>query len=121
MTTEITETPAENGVSVRRRNYMKALSLAEQIMSETGLLPTNFDVKVPAFAPNEPELRFYFHRDVAGLRQFRDGQMLTESMETREDGSVYIEATREISGVHVEAWTLFPADASAEAAEAVSA
>jgi hypothetical protein len=105
--------PAENGVSVQRRNYMAALSLAEQIMSETAKLPTSFDIRVPAFAPNEPELRFYFHRDVPGLRQFRDDQMLTETREDRAN-SVYIEATRDdVDGVRVVAWTLLDADGNA--------
>ncbi|MEV8432039.1 hypothetical protein ACWHLZ_27865 [Streptomyces chartreusis] len=112
MTTEITQAPTENGVSVQRQNYFKALSLAEQIMSETTKLPTSFDVRVPAFTPNEPELRFYFHHDVPGLRQFRDDQMLTETREDRAN-SVYLEATRDVDGVRVIAWTLLNADGNA--------
>jgi hypothetical protein len=114
VTTEATEPTTENA---QRASYMTALSLAEQIMSESSTLPTDFTISVKAYAPDEPELRFYFHRDVSGLRQFRDDQMLTESMETREDGSVYIEAVRQdVRGVRVEAWTLFPADVPAVSA-----
>lgn len=119
MTTEITETPAETGVSLQRQSYMAALSLAEQLMSETSQLPTDFEVKASASAPGSPELRFYFHRNAAALRQFRDDQMLTETMDRRKDGSVCIEATREdVRGVRVVAWTLYPADVATEAVSA---
>lgn len=117
MTTQITEAAPSSKDSMRRNNYMAALSLAETIMSETLALPTNFDVNVYPWAPNSPELRFYFHHDVAGLRQFRDEQMLTESAKEREDGSIYIEAVREdVEGVRVVAWTLSDAKPSAVAA-----
>ncbi|MCI3271438.1 hypothetical protein [Streptomyces cylindrosporus] len=113
MTTEVTQAPAENGVSVQRQNYFRALSLAEQILSETAKLPTNFDVIVHPWTPDAPVLRFYFHMDVPGLRQFRDDQMLTETREDRAD-SVYIEATRDnVDGVRVVAWTLLTADGNA--------
>ena len=99
--------PLHEALSPRRRSFMAALSLAETIMSETGAMPTDFSVVAYPWAPAAPELRFYFHHDVPGLRQFRDEQMLTESMSTREDGSTYIEATREdVAGVRVVAWTL---------------
>ncbi|UUU21673.1 hypothetical protein [Streptomyces sp. DSM 40750] len=114
MTTETTEPIAENGVSAQRGSYMAALSLAEQILSKSSTLPTNLDVTVHPWAPKQPELRFYFHRDVPSLRQFRDDQMLTESMVTRENGSVYIEAVREdVRGVRVVAWTLTDAAVTA--------
>lgn len=117
MTTETIEQTISDAHSVRRESYMAALSLAETIMSESLVMPTDFTVAVHSWAPKGPELRFYFHRDVPGLRQFRDNQMLTESTETREDGSVYIEAVREdVRGVRVVAWTLTDANASAVAA-----
>lgn len=109
--------PLSEALSPQRKSYMAALSLAETIMSEALALPTSFDVNVHPWTPNSPELRFYFHHDVSGLRQFRDDQMLTESVQTREDGSVYIEAVREdVSGVRVVAWTLSDAKPSAVAA-----
>ncbi|WP_328934193.1 MULTISPECIES: hypothetical protein [unclassified Streptomyces] len=102
---------------VQRRSYMTALSLAAQIMGETHALPNSFEVIVHPWAPAKPELRFYFHRDVPSMRQFRDDQMLTETMEPREDGSVYCEAVREdVWGVRVVAWTLTDAKAPAVAA-----
>lgn len=117
MTAETTELAPQTVADVRRKSYMAALSLAEQIMSETLAIPSDFKVEVPQWAPNEPELRFYFHRDVPGLRQFRDDQMLTESMTQRADGSVYVEASREdVRGVRVVAWTLTSAANSAVAA-----
>lgn len=117
MATEITERTAQPADLVQRNSFMAALSLAEQLMSETTALPTDFTVAAHPWTPNEPELRFYFHHDVAGLRQFRDDQMLTETMTTREDGSVYVEATREdVRGVRVVAWTLSNPAASAVAA-----
>lgn len=117
MTTETTELAPQPVDSMRRSSYMAALSLAEQIISETTTLPTDFQVAVKPWAPDKPELRFYFHRDIPGLRQFRDDQMLTESMETGQDGSVHIEATRnDVRGVRVVAWTLIPAEAPAVAA-----
>ncbi|MGV9282176.1 hypothetical protein [Streptomyces sp. NPDC003730] len=117
MTAETTEPTTDARDEVRRRNYMTALSLAEQMMSEAAALPSSFDIAVHYFAPDSPEIRFYFHRDAAGLRQFRDDQWMVEREEHREDGSVYIEATRpEIRGVRVIAWTLLPADESAAVA-----
>lgn len=120
MTTETTEPAVASVDSVRLNSYMTALSLAELIMSDcTGTLPTSFEVLVHSWAPTKPELRFYFHRDVPGMRQFRDDQMLTETMTTREDGSVYCEAVREDDdgdGVRVVAWTLTDAQPSAVAA-----
>lgn len=99
--------------TAQRNSYMTALSLAEQLISESAVLPTEFMVAARPWTPSEPELRFYFHDDIAGLRQFRDDQMLTESMETRNDGSVYIEAARDdVRGVRVTAWTLTPAAAA---------
>lgn len=115
MATEITERTPQSADLLRRNSYMAALSLAEQIMSETAALPTEFTVAVRPWAPAEPELRFYFHRDVAGLRQFRDDQVLTESTETQENGSVYIEAARDdVRGVRVVAWTLLDAGSLAD-------
>lgn len=99
--------PLAEALSPQRRNYMAALSLAEQIMSETTVLPTSLDVQVHAWSPLAPELRFYFHRDPEALRQFAAEQQLVESVTTRDDGSVYIEAARQIEqGVRVVAWTL---------------
>lgn len=116
MTEQITA-PVTPDVGVRRGSYMAALSLAEQIVSVSLALPADFSVKASEWAPDEPELRFYFHRDAGGLRQFCREQRLTESVEHREDGSVYIEAAGEpVRGVRVVAWTLFPAEASAVAA-----
>ena len=121
MTAQITEPAAQAAESEppsRLRNYMAALSLAEQIISDcTGTLPTSFKVLVHPWAPNEPELRFYFHRDVPGMRQFRDDQMLTETMQPRENGAVYCEAVRaDVRGVRVIAWTLTDPKSSAVAA-----
>lgn len=117
MTIQITDSVSDTTDSVRRGSYMAALSLAEQIMSETTALPTDFQVAARPWTPDVPELRFYFHRDLPGLRQFRDDQWLTETREDREDGSVYIEATREdVRGVRVVAWVLLPAEAAAAVA-----
>lgn len=121
MTDQITEPATQeagSGPSSRLRNYMAALSLAEQIVSDcTGTLPTSFEVIVHPWAPTQPELRFYFHRDVPGMRQFRDDQMLTETMHPRENGAVYCEAVRaDVRGVRVVAWTLTDPKSSAVAA-----
>ncbi|WP_141753779.1 zinc finger domain-containing protein [Streptomyces luteocolor] len=106
MTTQITEPTQPDADLVRRDSFMAALSLAEILISQTTKLPTSFDVRVAPWAQGEANLRFYFHHDVPGLRQFRDDQMLTERMEARKDGSVYCEATRDMDGVRVTAWTL---------------
>lgn len=117
MGTQTTDLPTQPADVVQRNSYMAALSLAEHIMSETGALPTDFTVASRPWEPGTPELRFYFHHDVSGLRQFRDDQKLTESVETRANGSVYIEAVREdVRGVRVVAWTLTDAEASVVAA-----
>ncbi|MCI4143016.1 hypothetical protein [Streptomyces sp. MMS20-AI2-20] len=106
--------PMQDALSPQRQSYMAALSLAETIMSETNVLPADFAIVAYPWAPTRPELRFYFHRDVPALRQFRDEQMLTESMTTRDDGSVHIEASRDdVRGVRVVAWTLTRATAAA--------
>ncbi|MGW2379266.1 hypothetical protein [Streptomyces sp. NPDC001658] len=121
MTAQITESAAQEAEaepSSRLRSYMVALSLAEQIISDcTGTLPTSFEVLVYPWAPTAPELRFYFHRDVPGMRQFRDDQMLTETMQPRENGAVLCEAVRDdVRGVRVVAWTLTDPKSSAVAA-----
>lgn len=118
MATEITELAPQPTDLVQRNSFMAALSLAEQIMSETTALPTSFEIAVYPWRAGEPELRFYFHHDLPGLRQFRDEQFLTESRQDRENGSVCFEATGElVRGVRVVAWTLL----SAEMASAVAA
>ncbi|MFC8124691.1 hypothetical protein [Streptomyces sp. NPDC057302] len=106
MTAENTEPATQDADSTQRNRYMAALSLAETLISQTATLPTSFTVRASAWTDDAPELRFYFHRDVPGMRQFRDDQMLTETMETRADGSVHCEATRDMDGVRVNAWTL---------------
>jgi hypothetical protein len=120
MTIETTEPAIASAEDVRRSSYTAALSLAGLILSDcTGTLPTSFEVTVHTWAPTKSELSFYFHRDVPGMRKFRDDQMLTETMTTRDDGSVYCEAVREDDdgdGVRVVAWVLMPAEAPAVAA-----
>lgn len=106
MTTEITDPTGRLTVDVRRHWHSTALALAAQIISESSVVPTHVDVRVPDWAAGTTEVHFYFHRDVASLRQFRDEQMLTEAREDRASG-VYIEATRDdVGGVRVIAWTL---------------
>ncbi|MFF2651504.1 hypothetical protein [Streptomyces sp. NPDC058045] len=106
MTTQSTEPEQSTADNPQRGSYMAALSLAEQIISETHTLPTVFEVAAPPWAATEPVLRFNFHMDVPGLRRFRDEQHLTETSETRKDGSTYIEATGHVYDVRVVAWTL---------------
>lgn len=106
MTTEITEPAGRLTVDVRRHLHSEALALAAQLISESSVVPATVDVRVPDWAAGTTEVHFYFHRDVASLRQFRDEQMLTETRENRASG-VYIEATRDdADGVRVIAWTL---------------
>lgn len=106
MTTQTTEFQQTTGDSTQRKSYMEALSLAEVLVSQTETLPSEIEVRVFPWRSSEPELRFYFHMDIPGLRQFRDDQMLTERTETRADGSVYVEAKRDMDGVLVVAWSL---------------
>ena len=106
MTTDTTETFGRLTVDVRLYWHRTALSVAEQIISETSVAPTSFEVRVPDWSAGTTEISFYFHRDVVSLRQFRDEQMLTETREDRESG-VYIEAAADHhEGVRVVAWTL---------------
>lgn len=114
MTIEITEPATQSVDSVRRSSYAAALELAELLISQSNTLPTSVTVNVYPWAPGAAELRFYFHHDVPGMRQFRDDQMLTETMETRADGSVHCEATRDMDSVLVTAWTLSQPQADAE-------
>lgn len=114
MASETTELAPQPVDSAQRSSYMKALSLAEQIMSETSALPTNFIVAVPHYAPDQPGICFYFHHDLAGLRQFRDDQWLSETREDRDNGWVYFEVKgAALGGVSVSAWTLLDAEEAA--------
>lgn len=117
MTSQITEASASSTDDVRRNSYFAALSLAEQIMSVTTVLPTNFDVQVEAWSPSAPQISFYFHRNPEALRAFAAEQQLAVSVTTRGNGSVYTEAVRlDAQGVRVVAWSLSPANPSAVAA-----
>ena len=117
MGTKITEASETSTTDVRRTNYLAALALAGQIMSESSALPSDFTVAVYAFAPNAPEIKFYFHRDLDGLRQFADERGLTVSATDRPDGDVYYKAVGQpIDNVVVTAWSLVSADAPAVAA-----
>lgn len=117
MTTETTEPTTQASDDGRRARFMKALSLAEQLMSEMATLPFQFEIYASTWGDYEPEIRFYFHMDIPGLRQFRDDQALTETTETRNSGAVYIQAARDdVRGVRVVAWTLTD-PSSAEATE----
>jgi hypothetical protein len=116
VTTETTESTGRLTVDVRRHLHMAALSLGVQIVGESSVVPTMIDVRVPDWATGQTEITFYFHRNVADLRQFRDEQMLTETREDRATG-VYIEATADdVEGVRVIAWTLLDADGNAAVA-----
>lgn len=116
MTIESTEATPTTTDSIRRSNYKAALEWAARLVDETTDLPNDVTITVQPWAPDAPEIRAYFHRDVPKLRQFRDDQMLTETMTTREDGSVYIEATGEADGVRLVAWSLTAPTAAAVAA-----
>lgn len=118
VTTQTTDPAPATTDIVQRNSYMAALSMAEIVMSQTTTLPTKFEVITFPWAADAPVLRFYFHLDVPGMRQFRDEQMLTERMETRADGSVYCEATGDMDGVRVVAWTLTNPPADTEAVNA---
>lgn len=114
MTTETTELAPQAADSVQRNSYMAALALAEQLMNVTTVLPTNVDVQVHAWSPSLPQISFYFHRNLEALRKFAAEQQLTESVTTRDNGSVYTEAVRQSEqGVRVVAWTLSDAKPSA--------
>jgi hypothetical protein len=116
VTTESTELTGRLTADVRRHLHKTALSLSVQIVGESSVVPTTIDVRVPDWAAGQTEIHFYFHRNVADLRQFRDEQMLTETQEDRSAG-VYIEATRDDGdGVRVIAWTLLDADGNAAVA-----
>lgn len=117
MTTETTQKLAQTDISLQRLSYMKALSLAEQIMSETPVMPTEFDVRVPKWAPGEPELVFNFHRNADGVRAFAGWRRMDVVSTDQANGSILVEARGElpVEGVRVSAWTLLPS-ASAVAA-----
>jgi hypothetical protein len=121
VTIEITAPAKPDHTQLRRMNYMAALSLAETILSETALIPTNFTVECAHFAPNETLLRFCFHRDPASVAKFADERYLEVVTSLHNDGAVYTEARGGLCrGVRVMAWSLMPASEVADAA-AVSA
>lgn len=104
--------------TVRRANYMTALSLAEQILSETTAIPTNFSVATPHYAPDEPSLRFHFHRNPDALREFATERSMSVTTTIQDNGYEYTEATGALCrGVRVEAWSLVSAEAAAATAD----
>lgn len=112
MTIEITEPTSQLSPTARRDAFMGALSLAEHIMSETPVIPTSFDVIVPNWLCGETEIRFYFHRDPAAVRQLAEERFMAVSTEGRKSGDVYTEARGRVGDVAVIAWAL-----AAEAAQ----
>ncbi|WP_405794051.1 hypothetical protein [Streptomyces sp. NBC_01506] len=113
MTIQITAPAAQDVATIQRRNYRTALALASHIMSESAVVPTDFTIAVHDFAPDEPTIRFYFHRDPAAVAEFADERWMGVTTEVRDDGSVLTEARGGLCrGVLVTAWTLMPADGS---------
>ncbi|WP_328436990.1 hypothetical protein OHA71_06715 [Streptomyces sp. NBC_00444] len=123
MTTETTQQAEQTGVSLQRKNYMAALSLAERLMSETPVMPTEIVVHVSQWASGTPEIRVYFHRDAAALRTFADWQWMDVVTTEQENGSIRVAAKGGLSleGVRVTAHTLLPAASSETADSAVAA
>lgn len=118
MTIQITAPAAQDVAAIQRRNYMTAMALASHIMSESSVIPTSFTIAVHDFAPTEPTITFYFHRDPAAVAEFADERWMGVTTETRGE-SVFTEARGGLCrGVLVTAWTLMPADlVAADAAE----
>jgi hypothetical protein len=117
VTSQITEAAAVSVSSIQRASYFAALSVAEQIMSVTTVLPTSVDVQVYPWSPAAPQVSFHFHRDVESMRMFAAEQQLSVSEVTRGNGAVYTEAVRlDARGVRVVAWTLSEAAPPAVAA-----
>ncbi|MCG0066256.1 hypothetical protein L0F81_23690 [Streptomyces tricolor] len=109
MTIEATQPATNATTSVQLQSYMQALSLAEQIMSQTPAMPTEVDIVAAAWAPDSPEIRFYFHHNLDGLREFAAELRMEVSTEERENGQFYTEARLTAgNGVRLQAWTLSP-------------
>jgi hypothetical protein len=116
MSIETTETTGQLSPTARRESFMGALSLAEHIMSETPVIPTSFDVIVSNWLCGETEIRFYFHRDPAALRQFAEERFMAVSTEDRKASGVYTEARGRVGDVTVIAWALSAAEVAQVAA-----
>lgn len=119
MTIQITAPAAQDVATIQRRNYMTAMALASHIMSESSVIPTDFTIAAPDFAPDKTSIQFYFHHNPAAVAEFADERWMGVTTEVRKDGSVRTEARGGLCrGVLVTAWTLMPAeDAAADVAE----
>ncbi|WP_028814462.1 hypothetical protein [Streptomyces flavidovirens] len=118
MTIDLTAPAMPDSSLTRRMNYMTALALAETILSESTVIPTNFTIQCPDFAPDEPSIQFYFHQDPAAVAVFADEQSMTVDTRTHGSGDQFTEASGElVRGVKVTAWALVSAVEAADAAE----
>jgi hypothetical protein len=110
-------TLADQRSDAQRRSYMAALSLTEQIMSTAKVLPYSFTIRVAGHSPTAAKVQFYFHCAPEAVSAFADEYRLDMSIEIRESGSVYTEASGSLrGGVRLVAWALM----SAEQADALT-
>ncbi|MFJ4837118.1 hypothetical protein [Streptomyces sp. NPDC088746] len=104
--------------SVQRSSFMAALSLAETLLSETTTVPTHVNVEAAHFAPNDPIIKFYFHCNPAGAREFAKQFGLTVKVEEHPAGGEYTEANAQRDGVKIQAWALLITENIAAATDA---
>ncbi|THA78381.1 hypothetical protein E6R60_05710 [Streptomyces sp. A0642] len=94
----------------RRDAYMHALSVSEQLMSSTPVLPTAMRVDMAPWNDG-PTILWSFHRDRDAVASFAAhfGISVTERPHDDEGTSTYVSTTGVIDGVQVEAYALVDA------------
>lgn len=91
----------------RRDGYMDALSVSEQMMSTTPVLPTEMTVVLAPWSGG-PTIRWMFHEDPAAVAAVgaHFGLPVTERPNRPKGTLTHVSATGTVSGVQVEAWAL---------------
>lgn len=98
-------TEPQTALDVPRATLMRAFSVAEQVVSQLGTVPT--DVHVRGAATSAHEVHLYFSRDSQGVLAFAQAfdAEVTSSPSTHTAG-VYLDARIRHQGVEVVAWTI---------------
>lgn len=91
----------------RRDAYMAALSVSEQMVSTTPVLPTAITIRMPEWARTGPSIEWSFHRDAAAIVAFAEhfGVPVVASPHG-DEATTRIFATGHTDGVLFEAYTL---------------
>lgn len=116
MSTQSIEQPPT--AEAQRRGHMAALSVAQQIITISPIVPNHVKATCEDFAADEPSVDVYFHRCPSAVEQLAEvlGAEVTTKPSSEEDPQPFTSMVAVMAGVPVQAWTLGTVNTVAAAA-----